>query len=154
MQWNIKEISDKGSSEKLNELKQETKNYKPAIDKNNFTSIYLENFKGFAPKDNKEENVIIFYYTADTENAYYVITHWVQNIDGNGYSEYRSIQAPGKIGSTISEDPLTITGFTYNSTKSKASGEIKANGLELNLYYDRNTYPLTVQYLEYKTNNH
>lgn len=44
--------------EKLNELKQETKNYKPAIDKNNFTSIYLENFKGFAQKDNKEENVI------------------------------------------------------------------------------------------------
>lgn len=100
---------------------------------------------------NEEKNVIIFYYTADTENAYYVITHWVQNIEGPGYSEYRSIQAPGKIGSTISEDPLTITGFTYNSTDSIASGEITANGLQLNLYYDRNTYPLTVQYLEYKT---
>ncbi|MEE3349645.1 MAG: AAA family ATPase [Candidatus Gastranaerophilaceae bacterium] len=44
--------------EKLNELKQETKNYKPKIDKNKFTSIYLENFKGFAKKDNREENFI------------------------------------------------------------------------------------------------
>ena len=100
----------------------------------------------------EEKNVITFYYTADTENAYYVITHWVQNIDGDGYSEYRSIQAPGKIGDTISEDPLTITGFTYNETKSIASGEITAAGLKLDLYYDRNTYPLTVKYLEYGTN--
>ena len=101
---------------------------------------------------NKEENVIIFYYTADTENAYYVITHWVQNIEGDGYSEYRSIQAPGKIGSTISEEPLTIKGFTYKEDKSNASGKITAAGLELNLRYDRNTYPLTAQYLEYNTN--
>ena len=101
---------------------------------------------------NKEENVIIFYYTADTENAYYVITHWVQNIEDDGYSEYRSIQAPGKIGSTISEEPLTIKGFTYKEDKSNASGKITAAGLELNLRYDRNTYPLTVQYLEHGKN--
>ncbi|MDY3829391.1 MAG: InlB B-repeat-containing protein, partial [Erysipelotrichaceae bacterium] len=101
---------------------------------------------------NEKENVIIFYYTKDTENAYYVITHWVQNIEGDGYSEYRSIQAPGKIGSTISEEPLTITGFTYNSTESKTSGKLTAEGLKLDLYYDRNTYPLKVQYLENGTN--
>ena len=141
---------------------------------NSVVTEKFEVFAGYMPdayqkrlvlSSNKEENVIIFYYTADTENAYYVITHWVQNIDGNGYSEYRSIQAPGKIGSTISEEPLTITGFTYNKDKSKVNGEIIANedkstvsgeitaaGLKLDLYYDRNTYPLTVQYLEYGTN--
>ena len=100
------------------------------------------------------QNEIIFYYTADTENAYYVITHWVQNIEGDKYTEYRTIQAPGKIGSTITEEPLTISGFTYNPNHehNRSPGEITNEGLELNLYYDRKTYPLTVKYLEYGTN--
>ena len=100
------------------------------------------------------QNEIIFYYTADTENAYYVITHWVQNIEGDKYTEYRTIQAPGKIGSTITEEPLTISGFTYNPNHehNRSTGEITNEGLELNLYYDRKTYPLTVKYLEYGTN--
>ncbi|MGN1399072.1 MAG: InlB B-repeat-containing protein [Erysipelotrichaceae bacterium] len=102
--------------------------------------------------DNPADNLIVFYYTKDSENAYYAITHWVQNLEGDGYTEYRTIQSPGKIGTTITEDPLTITGYTYNETKSTASGEITENGLVLNLYYDRNTYPLTVKYLEYGTN--
>ena len=118
-------------------------------------------FKGYMPdayqkrlvlSADPNQNVIIFYYTADTENAYYVITHWVQNIEGDGYTEYRTIQSPGKIGSTITEEPLTISGFEYNELRSTASGEVTIEGLALNLYYDRKTYPLTVKYLEYGTN--
>lgn len=48
----------------------------------------------------------------------------------------------------IREEPLTIAGCTYNGGKSNASGEIGPDGLVLNLYYDRNLYAYTVEYLE------
>ena len=100
---------------------------------------------------NPEENVLTFWYTRDTEHAYYAIIHWVQNLEGDGYTEYRTIQSPGKIGAEITEAPLTLTGFTYNAEKSTSSGTLTAEGLVLNLYYDRNEYPYIVRYLEYGT---
>ena len=73
-------------------------------------------------------NEIIFYYTKDTTHAYYKITHYTA-------------------------DPLTIPGFTYDSTVegTVASGELTAGGLELKLYYIRNEYPYQVRYLEQGT---
>ncbi len=100
----------------------------------------------------ENENVLTFWYTRDETHAYYIITHWVQNLAGDGYTEYRTIQGPETLNKTITETPLSITGFTYNSSKSKASGNLTADGLELNLYYDRNLYGYTVKYLEYGTN--
>ena len=44
--------------ESLNKIHEETENKKPKIDNNKFTSLYLENFKGFSEKNNKEENTI------------------------------------------------------------------------------------------------
>lgn len=102
---------------------------------------------------NETENVLTFWYTKDELHAYYAVIHWVQNLEGEGYTEYRTIQSPGKIGETIEEEPLTLTGFAYNAEKSNASGELTADGLVLNLYYDRIEYPYTVKYLEYGTNN-
>lgn len=109
---------------------------------------------------NEEENVLTFWYTADTEHAYYIITHWIQNIDGDGYEEYRVIQGPGTIGATITEDTLTLSGFNYigykvNDSDMKtglAQGSVAASGLKLDLYYDRILYPYTVKYLENGTN--
>ncbi len=100
---------------------------------------------------NEEENVITFYYEKDDVHAYYVITHWIQNVEGDGYSEYRTIQNVGTIGETITETPLTLKGFEYNENKSNSSGKVTSAGLKLDLYYDRVTYPLTVKYLEYGT---
>ncbi len=100
----------------------------------------------------EKENVLTFWYTKDDIHAYYIITHWVQNLVGDGYTEYRTIQGPGTIGETITETPLSITGYTYNSNKSTASGELTAGGLRLDLYYDRILYSYTVRYLEYGTN--
>ncbi len=99
-----------------------------------------------------KENVLTFWYTNDETHAYYIITHWVQNLAGDGYTEYRTIQGPETLNKTITETPLSITGFTYNSSKSNPSGVLTANGLELNLYYDRILYGYTVKYLEYGTN--
>ena len=55
------------------------------------------------------------------------------------------------IGTVYSETPLTIAGFTYNGTKSNASGELTAAGLVLNLYYDRIEYPYEFRFLEQGT---
>lgn len=127
---------------------------------NNKKSVVTETFvpiTGYMPdayqkrlvlSANSEENVLEFLYTKDSENAYYMIVHWVQNLEGDGYTEYRTIQSPGKIGNIITEEPLSIAGFTYNEGKSTASGTITAEGLVLNLYYDRNMYSYTVKYLE------
>ena len=55
------------------------------------------------------------------------------------------------IGTVYSETPLTIAGFTYNGTKSNASGKLTAAGLVLNLYYDRIEYPYEFRFLEQGT---
>lgn len=102
-------------------------------------------------------NEIIFYYTEDTTHAYYKITHYTENLaDAQGnttWTEYASSQAVGDIGTTYTADPMTIPGFTYASTVpgTVASGELTANGLELKLYYKRNSYPYQVRYLEKDT---
>ncbi|MGM9565030.1 InlB B-repeat-containing protein [Evtepia sp.] len=100
-------------------------------------------------------NEIIFYYTEDTTHAYYKITHYTQNTDGTTWTEYASSQAVGDIGTIYSADPMTIPGFTYdsNAAGTVASGELTANGLELKLYYTRNSYPYQVRYLEKVTGN-
>ena len=100
-------------------------------------------------------NEIIFYYTEDTTHAYYKITHYTENLakDAQGnttWTEYASSQAVGDIGTTYTADSMTIPGFTYDSTVTGTvtSGELTANGLELKLYYTRNSYPYQVRYLE------
>lgn len=105
-----------------------------------------------------EHNVIIFYYTEDTTHAYYKITHYTENLgkDAQGnptWTEYASSQDVGDIGTEYTAEPMTIPGFTYDSTVSGtvASGELTASGLELKLYYTRNSYPYQVRYLEQGT---
>ena len=103
-------------------------------------------------------NEIIFYYTEDTTHAYYKITHYTENLakDSQGnptWTEYASSQAVGNIGKTYNADPMTIPGFTYDSKVpgTVVDGELTANGLELKLYYTRNSYPYQVRYLEQGT---
>lgn len=100
----------------------------------------------------EKENVITFWYEADTEHAPVQIIHWTQNIAGNGYTEYQSsTDLNGVIGNDYSEDWLSIPGFTNNTTKSNTSGELTADGLVLNLYYDRIEYPYEFRFLEQGT---
>lgn len=100
------------------------------------------------------ENVITFWYTKDELHAPVQIVHWTQNIAGEGYTEYQSsTNLNGEIGQIYTGTPLTIPGFTYNAEKSNASGTLTANGLELNLYYDRVKYSYTVRYVDATDNN-
>lgn len=110
-----------------------------------------------------EKNVITFWYTKDEHHATIQKNYWIQNVDGNGYSSmpYSEISAVGNIGTTYSADVITITGFTYNPNPANAhtehpalaSGELTAEGLELNMYYDRVKYSYTVRYVDATDNN-
>lgn len=104
-------------------------------------------------------NEIIFYYTEDNKHAYYRISHHIQNLDGEGYTEYQYTEAIGNIDTEYTGDVISIAGFTYNKDKSEVivGGKIikndtvatlTADGLEIKLYYDRNNYPYEVRYLE------
>lgn len=140
----------------------------PTPDKTGETSdaIITEKFKvitGYMPDSyqkrlvlsaDPEKNVITFWYTKDEHHAPVQIVHWTQNIAGEGYTEYQSsTNLNGVIGQTYTGTPLTIPGFTYNEEKSNASGKLTANGLELNLYYDRVKYSYTVRYVDATDNN-
>ncbi len=135
-------------------------------------AVITEKFKqiaGYAPDAyqkrlvlsvNEKENVIIFWYTKDTEHAPVQIIHWVQSISAGSYTEYQSsMNVNGTIGETYTVDPLDIPGYTYTANPAspvdgypaQASGKLTAEGLVLNLYYDRNSYPVEVRYLEQGT---
>lgn len=122
------------------------------------TETFLQ-IKGYAPDAYQKQlvlaaegNEIIFWYVKDDAHAPVQIIHWTQNIEGDGYTEYQSsTNLNGVIGTEYSETPLTIAGFTYNGTKSNASGELTVAGLVLNLYYDRNEYPYEFRFLEQGT---
>lgn len=140
----------------------------PTPDKTGETSdaIITEKFmqiSGYAPdayqkrlvlSATEAENVITFWYTKDDDHAPVQIVHWIQNIAGEGYTEYQSsTNLNGEIGQTYTGTPLTIPGFTYNEEKSNASGELTAEGLELNLYYDRNMYDYVVKHVDADDNS-
>ena len=122
----------------------------------------FETIKGYRPdayqkrlvlSANENENVLTFWYEKDSTHAPVQIIHWTQNIAGDGYTEYQSsTDLDGVIGQTYTEAPLTIPGYTYNAAKSNASGTLTADGLVLNLYYDRIEYPYEFRFLEQGTN--
>lgn len=142
------------------------------VNDENVKAVVTETFKvkqGYMPDayqkrltvvPGSEENIITFYYTRDTENAYYKISHWVEDLDG-GWTEYgNGTQAPARIGTTISDEDrvLTINGHHYDNTLTEVvvgdtttvatSGVLTDEGLELKLYYPRNEYDYLVKYVD------
>ena len=122
-------------------------------------AVVTETFKqitGYAPDAYQKQlvlaaegNEIIFWYVKDDAHAPLQIIHWIQNIEGDGYTEYQSsTNLNGMIGTEYSETPLTIAGFRYNGEKSNAKGTLTAEGLVLNLYYDRIEYPYEFRFVE------
>lgn len=111
---------------------------------------------------NEAENVITFWYTEDNVHAPVQIVHWIQNIAGEGYTEYQSsVDTNAEINKTQTSTALTITGFEYkrgtavageNTTEFTAptapSGTLTAEGLVLNLYYDRIEYPYEFRFVD------
>ena len=127
-------------------------------------AVVTEPFKqiaGYAPDAYQKQlvlaaegNEIIFWYVKDDVHAPVRVVHWIQNIAGDGYTEYRSsTNLNGVIGNTYSETLLEIPGFQFNGTRSKASGKLNAGGLLLELYYDRIEYPYVFRFIDQATGN-
>ena len=127
-------------------------------------AVVTEPFKqiaGYAPDAYQKQlvlaaegNEIIFWYVKDDVHAPVRVVHWIQNIAGDGYTEYRSsTNLNGVIGNTYSETPLEIPGFKFNGTRGNASGKLDAGGLLLELYYDRIEYPYVFQFIDQATGN-
>ena len=109
-----------------------------------------------------EGNEIIFWYVKDDAHAPVQIIHWKQNIEGDGYTEYlRSTNLNGMIGTEYSETQKNMAGFEYVKGSAEAGttttdftapneprGTLTAEGLVLNLYYDRIEYPYEFRFVE------
>ncbi|MBR4943680.1 MAG: InlB B-repeat-containing protein, partial [Clostridia bacterium] len=101
-----------------------------------------------------DNNVIIFNYNNDSEHAYYRVVHYVQNLTGDSYREFRSEETVGIIGTTYTINPITVNGFKYqyatvNGVKTEAnsiSAELGAEGMLIELYYNRANVNYIVQY--------
>lgn len=110
-----------------------------------------------------EENVITFNYNADEEHAYYKIVHYIQNIAGDGYREYRSEELIGVISHTYTINALNLTGFTFKTGKTMVNGAsvsatdnsvsvtLTSEGLLIEMYYDRDNVIYYVNYIEQDT---
>lgn len=98
-------------------------------------------------------NVIKFVYKADTQHAYYTRTHYLEDVNGNFTIKRDYFEAVGDVGTTYSIEPNKYTGFTYaeGHTGEVKSGRLTQDGLDLELYYTRNSYPYTVRYLDKDT---
>ena len=98
-------------------------------------------------------NVIKFVYKADTQHAYYTRTHYLEDVNGNFTIKRDYFEAVGDVGTTYSIEPNKYTGFTYDEghTGEVKSGKLTQDGLDLELYYTRNSYPYTVRYLDKDT---
>ena len=109
------------------------------------------------------QNVIIFWYVKDDTHAPVQIVHYIQNAEGDGYTEYQSsTDLNGFINNTYSTNVLTISGYTYDHATAndvavtagsgKVTGTVTEEGLILELYYNRNLYPYEFRFLEQGTN--
>ena len=112
-----------------------------------------------------DTNVITFYYSTDEEHAYYRVVHYIQNISGDDYREYRSEELIGNIGETYTVEAITLSGFVFNKEKASINGVVKPTnsdsvsskltieGMLIELYYDRKTVNYTVSYIDNSTGN-
>ena len=137
---------------------------------NNQDAVVYESFKavsGYMPDAYQKQlilssvdanNVIRFFYTVDSVNAIYKLSHHFMNLDGTTYTETASEQPIGTIGKPITATPMATVpeGFEYNSSKTEivvgetvtlgTSAVLTDEGLEIKHYYDRKSYPYTVHY--------
>lgn len=126
-------------------------------------------------------NVAVFYYSKNTQNAFYAVHHMLQKVNAAGaeltqdesgnyinYTESDALtEGIGDIGSTHDIVPQTFSGFTvYGTGYIKHSGPtqlldaetnphftitVQAQGTELYIFYTRNTQSYKVYYLKYGT---
>lgn len=127
------------------------------------------------------DNVVVFYYSKNTQNAFYAVHHMLQKVKAAGadltqdesgnyinYTESDALtEGIGDIGSKHDIVPQAFSGFSvYGTGYIKDSGPtqlldaetnphftitVQAQGTELYIFYTRNTQSYKVYYLKYGT---
>ena len=99
-----------------------------------------------------ENNVIRVYYIK--MHYSYKVQHYTQNLDGTWKLEDTDTVQNAIFGEKATYETNSYTGFTFDSSKT-VNGNTTVpsnNDLVIKLYYVRNQYSYTVNYLEYGTN--
>jgi len=111
-----------------------------------------------------DNNIITFHYKSDEVHAYYKVVHYIQNLMGNSYREYRSEELVGIIGNNYTVNAITLTGFRYESDQTTVVGgdfvingntvtaTLGEEGLLIELYYNREEIGYLVQYVDQNMN--
>ena len=76
----------------------------------------------------------------------YRVKHYLQNLDGEGYTEFETEELPGTAEETATAEPKEYEGFTFNEDVEGTviSDIIKGDSTTvLKLYYDRDKYNVT-----------
>ena len=126
--------------------------YAPTIE-----NYYVDkNSKQFALSSDPGLNVFYFYYTYDPGKANVQVIHYIESLDGTRY-EYFSESQPEvlekKTTTIVAADrALQINGFTYSFAKFNGvidddGRQVLEDSLTLELYYTRNSYDYTFQFL-------
>lgn len=102
-------------------------------------------------------NVILKGTLTPLTNAQYTVRYYQQDLYGTGYTQVNRNGEPSNIGDVYTNQTVgayvhapvtTFTGFTLNLASSEMSGYVAADdSLELELYFDRNTYEVSYHYL-------
>ncbi len=95
------------------------------------------------PRENVE---LVGRFTAN-QNVPYTVRYHLQNTDGTTYTEDSFYTRTGTTGAYVVADTKDYPGFSFDTKKSTWNGHIKGDGtLELNLYYNRNSYTVSYYY--------
>ena len=74
--------------------------------------------------------------SSEPVTAGFTVNHYLQNEKGE-YALHTSLKRTGVVNETVTESPVEYSGYMFNSSKSKVSGTVVANGsLVLDFYYD------------------
>jgi len=120
-----------------------------------------------------EENIIVFYYTQDTEHGLYSIEYYLENSNSTdsskveNYYKYESIVGSADLGDKIEADIREFEGYTHkpelntvityniNGTEKEPligvdpSGKVDYTGLTIKIYYACNEYDYEFVFREY-----
>lgn len=113
-------------------------------------------------------NTILFVYKYKEGVARYSVEYYIQNSNDDEYTLYQHTEGEGATGSTVSAQPIKISGYEYShemternkggNTLTSVDGVDTISGtivvdhsLTLKLYYDAIEYPYQIMYLEKDT---
>ena len=106
-----------------------------------FTDEACSNVYNFS---DKVENAFTLYAKWEGQKTTYKVVRWKQNANDDGYTFAEMETKSANAGLNAEYSAKNYQGFTLNSAKSNETVIIKGDGTTIkNVYYDRNTYPLT-----------